>query len=89
MTTVTDDQIRAWLPAIEPMARQLSRVNGGVAEYDDLVQEGMISVWDALRRDREPSAQVIRFRMIDWVRYCKDEGREYLDIEQIEDDVQR
>ena len=38
------------------------------AELDDLVQEGLISVWWALQRDRTPSQRIIEFQMRKWVR---------------------
>lgn len=64
---VTDDQVAAYLPLIGPMARHYSRYRGG--DYDDLRQEGMISVWNALRRGNHPSAQVIRWAMLMWLRF--------------------
>jgi len=39
------------------------------AEYDDLYQEGLISVWQALERGVTPSIELIEFRMRDWMRY--------------------
>lgn len=69
MTTVTDAQIAAYLPMIEEQARRL-RV-AGVAEYDDLRQEGMISVWKALEFNHTPSKEVVVQRMLNWVRYCR------------------
>lgn len=39
------------------------------AEFDDLYQEGLISVWQALERGVTPSADLIEFRMRDWMRY--------------------
>lgn len=39
------------------------------AEYDDLVQEGLINVWQTLARDVTPSADMIENRMRDYVRW--------------------
>lgn len=39
-----------------------------MAEQDDLVQEGMIAVWLALEADVIPSKDVVRYRMMDYVR---------------------
>lgn len=38
------------------------------AEYDDLVQEGLISVWQSLQRGVNP-ALVVENRMRDYLRY--------------------
>lgn len=39
------------------------------AEYDDLYQEGLISVWQALERGVTPSIEMVENRMRDWMRY--------------------
>lgn len=39
------------------------------AEYDDLYQEGLISVWQAFERGVTPSIVMIENRMKDWLRY--------------------
>lgn len=39
------------------------------AEYDDLYQEGLISVWQAFERGVTPSIVMIENRMRDWMRY--------------------
>jgi hypothetical protein len=39
------------------------------AEYDDLVQEGLINVWQTLERDIAPSADMIENRMRDYSRW--------------------
>lgn len=36
---------------------------------DDLVQEGMINVWERLRRDTFPLPEFIKLRMLDWIRF--------------------
>jgi DNA-directed RNA polymerase specialized sigma24 family protein len=38
------------------------------AEYDDLVQEGLIAVWQTLERGLDPSQEFIEHRMFDWMR---------------------
>lgn len=56
------------------LARRLSEGPSGTsveAEYDDLYQEGLISVWQALERGVTPSAAVIEARMKDWKRLMK------------------
>ncbi|MCZ2109520.1 MAG: hypothetical protein LC118_08125 [Dehalococcoidia bacterium] len=56
------------------------------AEYDDLVQEGLIDVWQALRKDITPSAQTCENRMRNWVKYLGSHGRaEYGTMLPIED----
>lgn len=67
MASVTSDNVAEYLPLVEAYAHRLT----GFArtEYDDLRQEGMISVWQTLKRGLLPSAEVIHGRMIDLVRY--------------------
>lgn len=69
MRTVPDHEIKVYLPLVENLARRFVGVGG--AEYDDLVQEGLISVWRALAKDVGPSGDVITGRMIDWTRYIR------------------
>ena len=38
------------------------------AEYDDLFQEGLIAVWQALERGVKPNSNVVRRRMLGWIR---------------------
>lgn len=62
---ITDDDIRAYLPLVESHAARLSKRRVGV-EYDDLVQEGMVSVWQSLRRGVRPELAIVN-RMRDWI----------------------
>lgn len=66
---VTDDQVREYLSAVQALARQMSQVPG--AEYDDYVQEGLISVWVALRNGKQPAAHIMKGRMINWRRHVE------------------
>jgi DNA-directed RNA polymerase specialized sigma24 family protein len=61
---VTSEEIAAWRPRVEEIARRFGRS----AEFDDLVQEGLISVWVALSKGVHPTDQVIRKRMRMWIR---------------------
>lgn len=38
------------------------------AEFDDLVQEGLLSVWEHLQRGARPSNQAVQNAMRDWSR---------------------
>ena len=42
--------------------------------YDDLVQEGLISVWEALRDGFQPSNVVVENSMRDWCRIERRKG---------------
>lgn len=66
---VTSERIEAYSGLVEGLARRITGYAG--AEYDDLVQEGNIAVWQTLARGLRPSRQVIRGRMIDWTRYLR------------------
>lgn len=70
--TVTDGDIERYKPMVTKMAKRLSGLRG--AEYDDLVQEGYISVWLAYRDGHTPSQIVCRNRMRNWVRLCARRG---------------
>ena len=69
MSAVTSEAVAAYLPHIRGLAKRYTGVAN--AEFDDLVQEGMISVWQGLSRKLVPSSQVIEQRMVDWVRYLR------------------
>lgn len=49
------------------------RMSRNGVEYDDLVQEGLISVWKALQKGVTPSAELVRGSMLD---YRKKMGRD-------------
>ena len=69
MASVTSNQVAEYLPLVERYAHRLTGFAG--SEFDDLRQEGMIAVWQTLKRGLHPSAQVIGGRMIDWVRFLR------------------
>lgn len=62
-----DEQVRGYLGLCEQAARKLVGRNG--AEFDDLVQEGLISAWWALKHDIVPSASIVELRMLQYVRW--------------------
>ena len=61
-----DDQVATYRGLIESLARKFVGRNG--AEFDDLVQEGLLSLWQAMGRKIPPSADVIENRMRNYVR---------------------
>jgi len=63
---VSDDEIAAYQAVIEGQARSLQGLEG--AEQDDLEQEGRIAVWRALERGVLPAKEVIRGRMLNWIK---------------------
>lgn len=67
-----NDQVGVYTGLVESLARKLAagpRAAQVGAEYDDLMQEGYISVWQALQRGVTPSAEMVENRMRDWFRY--------------------
>ena len=66
---VSNEAVEAYRDHVEALARNF--VGLGNAEFDDLVQEGLIAVWQAQSRGLRPSNAVIRGRMLDWVRYLR------------------
>jgi hypothetical protein len=64
-------RVAAYRGLAETLARKIagySRSQQLGVDYDDLVQEGLISVWQALDRGVTPSAEMMEFRMRSWVR---------------------
>jgi hypothetical protein len=70
---LTDPQlsevIRGYEKQLLPLALRLRGRDG--ADLDDLLQEGRISIWAAVRRDRVPSLDVAFKRMQNWVRHIQ------------------
>lgn len=64
---ITSEAVGAYQDHVKRLARQY--VGFANAELDDLVQEGLIAVWQSLARGLRPATLVIEGRMIDWVRY--------------------
>lgn len=67
-----NDQLRNYAGLVDSLARKLSagpRAAQVGAEYDDLYQEGMIAIWQALDRGVTPSAEIIEDRMRNWFRW--------------------
>lgn len=66
-----DPDLTPWLPIVEGTARRLAaspRARRVGAEYDDLVQEGLLSVVLSLRRGIDPKLAIAN-RMKDWIKY--------------------
>jgi DNA-directed RNA polymerase specialized sigma24 family protein len=61
-----DERIQGYVSLIESLAQKY--VGRNRAEYDDLVQEGMVNVWQTLERGVPVRADIIERRMLDWVR---------------------
>ena len=69
---VSDGDVLAYHDLLDHFA---SRFDGWHdAEYDDLYQEGAVSVVDALRKGAVPSKQMIVGRMRRWVTTCARRG---------------
>lgn len=60
------EAIKGYEAALLPLALRLAGRDG--AEVDDLLQEGRISVWQALRQGLEPNLTIAFKRMLMWVR---------------------
>jgi Sigma-70 region 2 len=61
-----NDQVAGYRGLVESLAPKFVGRNG--AEEADLVQEGLIMVWQSLERGVQPAAAQIENRMHDWVR---------------------
>lgn len=60
-------QVAAYRGLVESLAHKFVGREG--AEFDDLVQEGLINVWQTLERGVTPAADIIEKRMLSWVEY--------------------
>jgi DNA-directed RNA polymerase specialized sigma24 family protein len=63
--------VAAYRATVEPIAYRLSRTHRARqvgAEYDDLVQEGLIQVWQTLARGLKPAQYMLENRMRDYMR---------------------
>ncbi|HEY6022231.1 MAG TPA: hypothetical protein VIY48_20895, partial [Candidatus Paceibacterota bacterium] len=49
----------------------------GGAEFDDLVQEGAIAVWETLEKGSLPSNPIMLNAMKDWIRHVSHRGLAY------------
>lgn len=77
LSAVIEEQ---YLGRCEALASSLARpgsrgING--VEYDDLVQEGMIAVWQTITKAITPSDKVIRGRMLNYMRWLGRQGVAY------------
>lgn len=80
MSQAVDQALEKHRGLVESRAAALAATPGAKrvgAEYDDLVQEGMIAVWQSTERGHDPTLVVVN-RMRDWVRYLgKRDGEGY------------
>lgn len=60
------ETIKGYEALLLPLALRLAGRDG--AEVEDLIQEGRISVWQALKNGAEPSMYIASRRMLMWVR---------------------
>ena len=61
-----NDRVADYRDLVESLAHKF--VGRNDAEFDDLVQEGLIFVWETLTKGLRPSAELIEGRMSNWVR---------------------
>jgi DNA-directed RNA polymerase specialized sigma24 family protein len=59
-------RVAGYAALAESLAQRLVGRNG--AEFDDLVQEGLIFAWQSMERGVTPSAGLIEARMKNWVK---------------------
>jgi hypothetical protein len=85
--------VGAYRGLVEGLARKVAstrRARNVGAEFDDLVQEGLIAVWQALEAGLRISPDVVEGRMKNWVRYLgAGQGRDYEELLPLEDHTQR
>lgn len=68
---------------LHPLAMRLQGRDG--ADYDDLMQEGRISVWADIMAGREPQAVYAWQRMLKWLRHIKIQSPQpYSDMLQVQ-----
>ena len=69
---VSSETLAEYLPRVESLARRFNKAGG--AEFDDLVQEGLLKVFLLLRDEKLVSNTAIKNAMRDWVRFCFRKG---------------
>lgn len=73
---VSSEAVAEHKPRVEALAWRFKGLGG--AEFDDLVQEGLIKVWLLLEASDDPTYfpanLVIERAMLDWVRVCRRQG---------------
>lgn len=72
---VSSEAVAEFLPYIKRLARRMDGKHG--AEFDDLVQEGSLHVFEQLLAGRRPSHTGIKNKMVDWLRVCARKGFTY------------
>ncbi len=70
--TVEDTEIAQYAPLVEHMAWRYAGFRN--CEFDDLRQEGLIAVWNALKFCNTPTVDIIKERLRAWVRHVTREG---------------
>ena len=75
------ETIKGYEAALVPLALRLVGRDG--ADLDDLIQEGRISIWQALKRGVTPSLDIAFKRMQMWVRHLRPQNpADYMDMEE-------
>lgn len=69
---VSSEAVAEYLPLVEGLARRFNGVAG--AEFDDLVQEGLLKVFLLIRDSKPVSKTAVKNAMRDWVRMCGRRG---------------
>lgn len=77
---VSNEAVAEHLSRVQRLARRFNGVAG--AEYDDLVQEGLLKVFLLIRDDQPVSNTAIKNAMRDWVRVCGRRGFAYPVVEE-------
>lgn len=80
-------EVEKYFGLCESLAASLVRpgsrgING--VEYDDVLQEGLIFVWQSLLRGVQPKATLVRGRMVDYQRWLGKQGVDYTKMLPIE-----
>lgn len=74
MRSVSSEQVAAYRQLVEDLAHRYVDLSV-MCEHDDLVQEGLVAVWDSLSRGRPPSAEYVRLYMRHWRRRMERQRR--------------
>lgn len=74
MEAVTSEEVAAYRQLVEDLAHRYVDLSV-MCEYDDLVQEGLIAVWNSLAVGRPPSAEYVRLYMRFWRRQMERQRR--------------
>jgi hypothetical protein len=91
MTEDMNGRVAGYRGLVESSAHKLAATRRAIragVEYDDLVQEGLLAVWQSLGKGRPPNAEHVEGRMRNWIKHLAaqaglSQGAQHFDYEDL------